>query len=479
MNAHCKKQGRIGGWRGAVTAMSMAASMVINSMAANSMTANSVQASPFTGEPMNMQVQELDVRAALQMVADFAQINIVVSEGVNGKLTFRVRQVPWDQVLELIAHSRALHVRRQGAVVWVATRAEVAARDKALLEAWQINQNLESLQTRRFVLNYARALEVQARLQGGVGGAATAATAATQQTSTPSTAPAGTPTVGRLLSPRGSVLADPRTNQIFVTDVPERLEAIAQTLVHMDVPLRQVLIEARIVQANDTFGQTLGVRLGQAARLGQTAQSAKPVGADGLWVNLPASNLNGVEASGLAVSIFRPQENRLLNLELSALESDGKGRVVSSPRVVTADQTKAVIEQGTELPYQTAAGVGMTTIAFRKANLRLEVTPRITPEGDIVLELDVHKDSVGQSTPAGFAIDNRHVNTLVRVDNGGTVMIGGIYETSQQDDVYKVPLLGDLPLIGALFRNTKQAQLKQELLVFITPKMLQHSVSSP
>ena len=470
MNAHCKKQGRIGGWRGAVTAMSMAASMVINSMAANS-----VQAGSYTGEPMSMQVQELDVRAALQMVADFAQINIVVSEGVNGKLTLRVRQVPWDQVLELIAHSRALHVRRQGAVVWVATRAEVAARDKALLEAWQINQNLEPLLTRRFALNYARALEVQARLQGGVGGAASAAL----PTSTPSTAPAGTPTVGRLLSARGSVLADPRTNQIFVTDVPERLEAIAQTLVHMDVPLRQVLIEARIVQANDTFGQTLGVRLGQAARLGQTAQSAKPVGADGLWVNLPASNLNGVEASGLAVSIFRPQENRLLNLELSALESDGKGRVVSSPRVVTADQTKAVIEQGTELPYQTAAGVGMTTIAFRKANLRLEVTPRITPEGDIVLELDVHKDSVGQSTPAGFAIDNRHVNTLVRVDNGGTVMIGGIYETSQQDDVYKVPLLGDLPLIGALFRNTKQAQLKQELLVFITPKMLQHSVSSP
>ena len=459
--------------KGCVMAWCMAWVMVLNPAHAQSAAQPSTTGMPqahYTGTPMSLQLSDVDVREALNQVAQFTGLNLVVSDSVSGKLTLRVQHVPWDQVLDLIAQTRGLHVRRQGRVIWVATRAEVAARDKAQLEEWQATQNLEPVQTRHFVLHYARALEVQMRLQGG-------GVASSMSPMSPVSAAGGH--AARVLSARGSVVADPRTNQLFVTDVPERLQQVAHIVGHMDVPLRQVMIEARIVQANDSFGQTLGVRLGQAARAGVSSQASKPVGVDGLWVNLPASSVGGVEAASFAVSIFPPGHNRLLSLELSALESDGKGKVVSSPRVVTADQTKAVIEQGTELPYQTAAGTGMTTIAFRKANLRLEVVPQITPEGSIVLDLDIHKDSVGQSTPAGFAIDNRHVNTQVRVDDGGTVMIGGIYETAEQEDIYKVPLLGDLPGMGVLFRNTKQTQIKQELLVFITPKMLEHRASAP
>jgi type IV pilus assembly protein PilQ len=270
-------------------------------------------------------------------------------------------------------------------------------------------------------------------------------------------------------------------------------------LAKIDVPLRQVMIEARIVQASDTFGQTLGVRLGGLGQVGPQAvwgptnanvmananpmaQQAnsfniadKALDTTGQFVNLPAASLNGFAAGSFAVSIFNSAKNRFLNLELSALEADGKGKVVSSPRVVTADQAKAVIEQGTELPYQVASASGATTLAFRKANLKLEVTPQITPEGGIVLDLDISKDNVGQITPAGFAIDTKHVKTQVLVDNGGTVMIGGIYETSEQDDEYKVPFLGDLPVLGYLFKNRRRATAKQELLVFITPKMLVQS----
>jgi len=458
---------RLAGWLCCCVSLLGASSLVqAQTTAVGAITAVGTASPPvrYSGAAMSLQLSDVEVREALAQVAQFTGLNLVVSDSVSGKLTLRVHQVPWDQVLDLIAQARGLHVRRQGRVVWIATRAEVAARDKAQLEEWQATQNLEPVQTRHFVLHYARALDVQMRLQGG--GASAATTVAS-------------PHAARVLSARGAVVADPRTNQLFVTDVPERLNQVAHIVSHMDVPLRQVMIEARIVQANDSFGQSLGVRLGQAARAGVPLTGSKPVGVDGLWVNLPASSVAGAEATSFAVSIFQPGQNRLLNLELSALEADGKGKVVSSPRVVTADQTKAVIEQGTELPYQTAAGTGMTTIAFRKANLRLEVVPQITPEGSIVLDLDIHKDSVGQSTPAGFAIDNRHVNTQVRVDDGGTVMIGGIYETAEQEDIYKVPLLGDLPGVGALFRNHKQTQVKQELLVFITPKMLLHRASAP
>jgi len=453
----------------------------------------------YVGVPMSMNFQNIEVRTALQIVADFTGLNIITSDSVTGSLTLKLHKVPWDQVLDIMAQAKGLSVRRQGNVIWVAPRTEVAAREKLEFESKLAAQNLEPMQTRGFALNYAKAVEVLAQIQGGsvlpvMGGYGAGGLG--------SAAPFGLSSMGggsRILSTRGSAMAEPRTNQLFVTDIADRLDQVAQMIAKIDIPLRQVMIEARIVQASDTFGQTLGVRLGGMGQGGAqsvwgptnsnvmananpTAQqgtsfniAGKALDTTGSFVNLPAASLNGFASASFAVSIFNSAKNRFLNLELSALEADGKGKVVSSPRVVTADQAKAVIEQGTELPYQVAAASGASTLAFRKANLKLEVTPQITPEGGIVLDLDISKDNVGQITPAGFAIDTKHVKTQVLVENGGTVMIGGIYETSEQEDEYKVPFLGDIPVLGYLFKNRRTAQAKQELLVFITPKMLDHS----
>ena len=469
----------------------------------------------FTGAPMSMNFQNIEVRTALQIVADFTGLNIITSDSVTGSLTLKLHKVPWDQVLDIMAQAKGLSVRRQGNVIWVAPRAEVAAREKLEFESKLAAQNLEPMQTRGFTLNYAKAVDVLTQIQGGtvlpamptVGGGYGAGyggfgSAGLGYAPPINSAPFSLSSMGggsRILSTRGSAMAESRTNQLFVTDIAERLDQVAQMIAKIDIPLRQVMIEARIVQASDTFGQTLGVRLGglgqggantvwgptnanAIANANPTAQQGtsfniadKALDTTGSFVNLPAPSLNGFASASFAVSIFNSAKNRFLNLELSALEADGKGKVVSSPRVVTADQAKAVIEQGTELPYQVAAASGASTLAFRKANLKLEVTPQITPEGGIVLDLDISKDNVGQITPAGFAIDTKHVKTQVLVENGGTVMIGGIYETSEQEDEYKVPFFGDIPVLGYLFKNSRTAQAKQELLVFITPKMLDHS----
>ena len=461
----------------------------------------------YIGAPMSMNFQNIEVRTALQIVADFTGLNIITSDSVTGSLTLKLHHVPWDQVLDIMAQAKGLSVRRQGNVIWVAPRAEVLAREKLDYESKLAVQNLEPLHTRSFALNYAKAADVLTQIQGGAvlpampfaGGLGPSGLGYAAPTSNASLGLSSMGGGSRILSIRGSAMAEARTNQLFVTDIAERLDQVAQMIAKIDIPLRQVMIEARIVQASDTFGQTLGVRLGGTGQGGAqtvwgptntnvmananpTAQQAtsfniadKALDTTGSFVNLPAASLNGFASASFAVSIFNSAKNRFLNLELSALEADGKGKVVSSPRVVTADQGKAVIEQGTELPYQVAAASGASTLAFRKANLKLEVTPQITPEGGIVLDLDISKDNVGQITPAGFAIDTKHVKTQVLVENGGTVMIGGIYETSEQEDEYKVPLLGDIPVLGYLFKNRRSAQAKQELLVFITPKMLDHS----
>ena len=465
----------------------------------------------YSGKALSLNFHTIEVRTALQILADFTGLNIVTSDSVTGSLTLRLQHVPWDQVLDIITQAKGLSQRRQGNVIWVAPRAEVAARDKLEFESRIALQNLEPLQTRSFVLNYAKALDVVGQIQGtGVAPLASPSSAwgstigAGYGGNASSTAGLNTTPMhaSRILSVRGSVMAEPRTNQLFVTDLPTRLDQVAEMIAKIDVPLRQVMIEARIVQASDSFGRTLGVRLGGLGQTGaqtvvgptaaNTQANANPtamqgtnfniadkaLNTSGQFVNLPAAAINGFDSASFAVSIFNASKNQFLNLELSALEADGKGKVVSSPRVVTADQTKAIIEQGTELPYQVAAASGATSIAFRKANLKLEVTPQITPEGGIVLDLDIHKDSVGQTTPAGFAIDTKHVATQVRVDNGGTVMIGGIYESSEQDDEYKVPFFADMPLLGHLFKNRRRSTSKQELLVFITPKMLDQSASA-
>jgi type IV pilus assembly protein PilQ len=433
----------------------------------------------FQGEKLSLNFQNIEVRALLQVIADFTNFNVVTSDTVNGNVTLRLKDVPWDQALDIILQSKGLGVRKNGNVLWIAPKDELAAKEQLDLEAKKKIAELEPLRTQAFQLNYTKAEEVargltgQNQAQGSAGGGS--ATAAT-----------------RILSPRGSVLYEQRTNQLFVSDIPSKLEEITALIGRIDVPVRQVLIEARIVEADDTFGRALGVKLGavdltRPQRAGvtiggnytavgaQTGQVATPIDFENTqMINLPAnvSGLGGATAASFALSLFNASANRFLNLELSALEADGKGKIVSSPRVITADQVEALIEQGEELPYQAATSSGATNIQFRKANLALKVTPQITPEGNVILDVDVNKDSVGRSTVAGFAIDTKHVKTQVLVENGGTVVIGGIFTQTERNQVNKVPLLGDIPVVGNLFKNNSRSSNRTELLIFITPKIV-------
>lgn len=436
----------------------------------------------YSGEKLSLNFQNIEVRALLQVIADFTNFNVVTSDTVTGSVTLRLKDVPWDQALDIILQSKGLGVRKSGNVLWIAPKDEIAAKEKLELESRKQIADLEPVRMQAFQLNYTKADDVAKGLTGqGSGQAGGAAT--------------------RILSPRGSVISESRTNQLFVTDIPSKLEEIQSLIAKIDVPVRQVMIEARIVEADDKFGRALGVKLGaldmNAANPGfdigrgrvslptgnylgvgeQTGQAVITGGSyipNTQFINLPANTgtLGGATAASVALSLFSASAQRFLNLELSALEADGKGKVISSPRVITADQIKALIEQGTELPYQVASSSGATSIQFRKANLKLEVTPQITPEGNVILDVDVNKDSVGQNTAAGFAIDTKHIKTQVLVENGGTVVIGGIFTQTERDDVNKVPLLGDIPVLGYLFKNTTRTNAKTELLVFLTPKIV-------
>ncbi len=424
----------------------------------------------YSGQKLSLNFQNIEVRSLLQVIADFTNFNIITSDSVSGAVTLRLQDVPWDQALDIILQAKGLGMRKSGNVLWIAPRDEINAKEKLELESVVALQNLEPLRTQSFQMNYTKAIEIAASL-----------------TATGSGTGANT---SRILSPRGSVIAETRTNQLFVTDIASKLEQVQQLISKLDIAVRQVLIEARIVEASDTFGKSLGIRLGGGINpaggvklvsvggnaLNSSFGSSYVEGAaqttSGSFVNLPAVGQGGYNPASIAVSLFSSAANRFLNLELSALEADGKGKVVSSPRVVTADQIKALIEQGTELPYQVATSSGATSIAFRKANLKLEVTPQITPEGNIILDLDINKDTVGQSTAAGFAINTKHIKTQVLVENGGTVVIGGIFELTESESETKVPLLGDLPAIGNLFKTRSRLANKQEMLVFITPKMI-------
>lgn len=422
----------------------------------------------FTGEKLSLNFQNIEVRSLLQVIADFTNFNIVTSDSVTGAVTLRLKDVPWDQALDIILQAKGLGLRKSGNVLWIAPKDEIAAKEKLDLEARAAVQTLEPVRTESFQLNYTKAADVAAQLTAG-------------------------PIANRVLSARGSVVAEPRTNQLFVTDIGSRLESVQALLTKLDIPVRQVLIEARIVEADDNFGKSIGVRLGgrpftlNGSRntqfgptyitpnvpAGGTVQLGGNVGTTaGDFVSLPSQGALGFPASSFAVSLFESRFTRLLNLEISALEADNKGRVVSSPRVITADQTKALIEQGTEFPYQQATASGATSIAFRRATLKLEVTPQITPEGNIILDLDIAKDSRGEVTTAGIAINTKHVRTQVLVDNGGTVVIGGIFELAELDTEARVPVLGDLPGVGNLFKNRQRTVNKKEMLVFITPKMV-------
>ena len=445
-----------------------------------------VQGAGYAGEKLSLNFQNIEVRALLQVIADFTNFNVVTSDTVTGNVTLRLKDVPWDQALDIILQAKNLGLRKSGNVILIAPKDELNAKEKIELEAKQQIAALEPLRTQSFQLNYAKADDIAKGLTGqgsGSGGGG------------------GGGTASRILSTRGSVVSETRTNQLFVSDIPSKLEEIQSLIAKIDIPVRQVLIESRLVIADESFGRSLGVRLGavdlRGVRGGVPGYSVggdtrvsvggnlNAVGSQTLqngttsvnftdtnFVNLPAPGQNGFSAASFALSLFGASANRFLNLEISALEADGKGKVVSSPRVVTADQQKALIEQGEELPYQVATSSGATSLQFRKANLKLEVTPQITPEGNVILDVDVTKDSVGRVTTAGFAINTKHVKTQVLVENGGTVVIGGIFESNDRTDVTKVPFLGDIPYLGNLFKTTNLTSTKTELLIFLTPKVV-------
>ncbi|MCU0921770.1 MAG: type IV pilus secretin PilQ [Burkholderiaceae bacterium] len=438
-----------------------------------------VQGPGFSGEKLSLNFQNIEVRALLQVIADFTNFNVVTSDTVTGTVTLRLKDVPWDQALDIILQSKGLGVRKSGNVLWIAPKEELANREQVELESRKKIAELEPVRTQAFQLNYTKAETIAKSLVGSAL-VAQAIDNATGQNS------------GRILSPRGSVIFEQRTNQLFVTDIPSKLEEVQAMIAKIDIPVRQVLIEARIVEAADNWGQSLGVKLGFAnlsgaptsgpgAQVGgnyaavgaQTGQRPPADFTNTQFVNLPANTGSlGAAAATFALSLFSASADKFLNLELSALENDGNGKIVSSPRVITADQVKALIEQGEELPYQAATSSGATSVQFRKAILKLEVTPQITPEGFVLLDLDVNKDSVGRPTLQGFAIDTKHVRTQVLVENGGTVVIGGIFTQTNQEEINKVPLLGDIPYMGWLFKNRLLTTKKTELLVFITPKIV-------
>ncbi len=448
------------------------------------------QGAGFQGEKLSLNFQNIEVRALLQVIADFTNFNVVTSDTVTGTVTLRLKDVPWDQALDIILQSKGLGVRKNGNVLWIAPKDELASKEQIELESRKKIADLEPTRTQSFQLNYTKAEEVAKGLTGqalgGSGGGGGSG---------------GSAQASRILTPRGSVIFETRTNQLFVTDVPSKLEEIQAMIAKIDIPVRQVLIEARIVEADDSFGRSLGVKLGASDLRGvrggipgynvgggnyispggnynaigyQTGQGPQVPFNESQFVNLPANtgSISSASAASFALSLFGATANRFLNLEISALEAEGKGNVVSSPRVITADQTKARIEQGEEIPYQQATSSGATSVSFKKASLRLEVTPQITPEGNVILDLEVNKDSRGALTSAGPAINTKQVKTQVLVENGGTVVIGGIFTQDEQTDINKVPFLGDIPFIGLLFQNKVRSTRKTELLVFITPKIV-------
>jgi type IV pilus assembly protein PilQ len=414
----------------------------------------------YRGDKLSLNFQNVEVRSVLQVIADFTGLNIITSDTVGGNLTLRLKDVPWDQALDIVMQAKGLDMRKNGSVIWIAPKDELLTKEKLELEQRSQIAELEPLRTESFQLNYQKA-EAFKKVFGiddaGSGGKKNS-----------------------ILSNRGSAVIDPRTNQLFVTDTPTILQNIRNLVQKIDIASRQVLIEARMVEANDGFSRNLGAKLGfgfngKNVTAGGTQTATASTGTlpiiGGNSVNLPANPSTGT-AGSLALTLFNSAASKFISLELSALEADGQGKIISSPRVVTADQQKALIEQGVEIPYQNATSSGATSVEFKKANLKLEVVPQITPDGNVILTVDVTNDSVGATVPGGVAINTKHVQTQVQVENGGTVVIGGIYTQTISNDITKVPLLGDIPVLGYLFKQTAVVNKRTELLIFLTPKIV-------
>ncbi|AOJ67446.1 MULTISPECIES: type IV pilus secretin PilQ [Burkholderia] len=396
--------------------------------------------------PISLNLQQASLAAVFDAFARFTGLNIVVSERVRGTVSLRLNDVRWRSAFDALLDAHGLAMARRGSVIWIAPVAELAERERLRFDAHARAAELEPLSSRSFVLRYARAADVQRLLAGSAG--------------------------QRILSKRGSVLADPRTNLLFVTDMSGRLAQIADLIGQLDTPSRQVLIEARIVEGDRGFSRNLGARLALRAPDAGDRATGVVAGRGGTLADLTARPIGGFDAATAGLTLFAARASRLLDVELSALESQGRGQIVSSPRVVTADRTKAVVEQGAELPYQAKVGNGVSGVQFRRATLKLEVEPQITPDGRVILDLDVAKDSIGEETASGPAIHTKHVQTRVEVENGGTVSIGGIFESDDRDDVTRVPLLGKIPVLGALFRHRAQRAQRSELVVYITPTVV-------
>jgi type IV pilus assembly protein PilQ len=446
----------------------------------------------YKGEKLSLNFQNVEVRAVLQVIADFTGLNIITSDTVTGSLTLRLKDIPWDQALDIIMQTKGLDMRKNGNVVLIAPREELAVKEKQQLEAQQQISDLEPLQTEMFQLNYQKADAVQKLLSDKD---------------------------GKFLSKRGNAVVDARTNILFVQDTAVRLEEVRRLIRQIDIIVRQVVIESRIVIADDKFSRQLGVRFGMqtgftlnkryAGGFGGSLSTQPVVTCSGttctretrtqtpyelasgiasagysdspqLNVNLPVPN----PAGQVALTLINLGSGNLINLELSALEGDSRGKVVSSPRVVTADNQKASIEQGTEIPYVTpGTGNSPATVQFKKAVLRLDVTPQITPDNRIIMTVEIRKDSVGQFVPVaggGFvpSIDTKNVITQIAVNNGDTAVIGGIYEETVNNDVSKLPFFGDLPVVGYLFKKTNKNIEKSELLIFLTPRVVKESVTA-
>jgi type IV pilus assembly protein PilQ len=436
----------------------------------------------YTGDRLSLNFQDIPVRAVLQLIADFTGLNVVVSDSVDGNLTLRLQNVPWDQALDIILKSKGLSKREAGNVMLIAPSEEIAAQEKIDLEAAQAITELAPIRTAFFTINFAKATELEPLFTGGEGEEDAAG----------------------LLSGRGSVIIDERTNTLIVKDTDEVISEIRKILAELDIPVRQVMISSRIVIAQDDFTRELGNRFGltrsdtfgsdglyntsgtvqatdvmtssnfeNLANTGQPFPTEVPFGtADRFNVNLPTS---GLATGTIAFSILKGSS--LIDLELSALQAENQGEIISSPRVVTADRHEAFIEQGVEIPYLSATSSGATQVEFKKAVLSIKVTPQITPDDRIIMDLQVNKDAVGEVFAGIPSIDTREVDTQVLVNNGDTIVLGGIYEQVTRDEVDKVPLLGDIPVLGYLFKHTLESDEKAELLIFVTPKILKDTLS--
>ncbi|MDR0528192.1 MAG: type IV pilus secretin PilQ [Zoogloeaceae bacterium] len=441
----------------------------------------------YQGPRISVNYQNGDVRGLLKLMAEELGFNAVISESVTGATTLVLKDVPADQVIDIIFQQKGLDMRKSGNVVLIAPRDEIDAREKLKYESQQTKEDLEPLVTETFQLNYHDVKAFEKIFSNKE---------------------------NTLLSKRGKVTMDDRSNIMFVQDVPSRLDMMRRIIATIDTPKRQVMIEARIVEATDWFGKSLGVRLGLwhnknytgggigMSMGGTTSDGGVTIGNDqnahGSYparlansdgdlinqVNLPAGSVSGALSGATSAQpttfdflIGNRKMSRLMNLEISAIEADNKGRVVSAPRILTSDQQEALIEQGVEIPYQEASSSGATSVSFKKAVMSLRVTPQITPDGRISMKINVNQDSKGADVPGGVSINTKKIETTALVENGGTIVIGGIYEMATGNKTDQVPLLGDIPLFGNLFKTKTENVDKRELLVFITPRIVSESLS--